>query len=73
MMYFTVDRETGAITVDKWDSETDISVELIEAADLIKRDGDRITIKVANGEALYIVTGEDERTVHTILSWGLID
>ncbi len=72
-MYFTRDRETGAITVDKWDFEADFSTDLLADSECITRDGDRITIKVANGEALYIVQSEDERTVHAMLSVGVRD
>jgi hypothetical protein len=54
---FTKNWDTGAITVNHWDQETDITNELIEASPLFQRDGNTITIIAANGQAVYNITG----------------
>jgi hypothetical protein len=54
---FTSNWDTGAITVNHWDQETDITNELIDASPLFQRHGDTITIIAANGHAVYNVTG----------------
>lgn len=54
---FTVNAETGAVTVDQWYLRQLISPEL--AASDNEMIGTLITIKVANGRAVYRVVGMD--------------
>ena len=52
----------GAITVDHWDDEIEVSGNLLALMDpaFCRFDGERLVLSPVNGTATYVLTGTDE-------------
>jgi len=62
-MQFTVDTDTGRITVDAWEDDVTWSLDLLSRAstEYLRVEGDCIYVRVDNGTACYKIVMRDEK------------